>query len=566
MTILFSNNASTTLASAITSSATSLTVATGQGSLFPTITGSNIFYITLQSATASTPIEIVKVTARSGDTMTIVRAQDGTTASAFNSGDKVELRLPAVVLNDLPQLDATNTFTVDQSISGLTVGKGGGSVSNNTAFGVSALTSNTSGGTNSAFGIQAAYSTTSGNSNTAVGATALYSNVSNSDSTAVGYQALFTSTGGSNTAVGSHSSQLTTTGIYNASFGRYSLYSNTTGGSNTAIGDSAMYPNTTGSNNTAIGQSALNSNTTASNNTAVGYQSLYSNTTGVQSVAIGVGALYTNTQNNNTAIGYNAGYYNTTGAVTAVGSGALLANTTGSYNVGIGGYEATGYPALRTNTTGSYNTAVGYGSLALNTTASNNTAVGYQAGYNNTTGANNTFVGQTAGNNITTGSANIYIGSNPIGSSATVNNEMVITGSGATAGKGGSTGYINMNGGGVYQGNNSAAWSITSDQRLKKNIVDNTVGLSAINAIQVRNFEYRTTDEVTDLPKENAVDIKGVQLGAIAQELALVLPDCVKTESTGVMSVDTSNITWHLINAVKELSAEVTALKAKLGA
>jgi hypothetical protein len=32
------------------------------------------------------------------------------------------------------------------------------------------------------------------------------------------------------------------------------------------------------------------------------------------------------------------------------------------------------------------------------------------------------------------------------------------------------------------------------------------------------------------------------------------------------MSVDTSNITWHLINAIKELNAEVQSLKAKLGA
>ena len=126
--------------------------------------------------------------------------------------------------------------------------------------------------------------------------------------------------------------------------------------------------------------------------------------------------------------------------------------------------------------------------------------------------------------------------------------------------------YINANGGGVYQGNNSTVWSITSDQRLKKNIVDNTVGLSAINAIQVRNFEYRLPEEVTDLPQNQAINISGVQLGAIAQELAQVLPDCVKTESTGVMSVDTTNITWHLINAVKELSAELNALKAKVGA
>ena len=82
--------------------------------------------------------------------------------------------------------------------------------------------------------------------------------------------------------------------------------------------------------------------------------------------------------------------------------------------------------------------------------------------------------------------------------------------------------------------------TVTSDQRLKKNIVDNTVGLTAINGIKVRNFEYRLPDEITDLDKSNAVNITGTQLGPIAQELQQVLPDCVKTESTGVMSVNSS--------------------------
>ena len=81
----------------------------------------------------------------------------------------------------------------------------------------------------------------------------------------------------------------------------------------------------------------------------------------------------------------------------------------------------------------------------------------------------------------------------------------------------------------------------------------------------MRNFEYRTKDEVTDLPKEQAINIQGVQLGAIAQEIQAILPDCVKTESTGVMSVDTTNLTWYLINAVKELKAEVDSLKQQLG-
>ena len=96
----FTNNAATTLASSILVGATSLTVASTTGALFPTLTGSNFFYCTLQNTAGST-VEIVKVTARSTDTFTIVRAQEGTTASAFASGDKVELRLTAGEINQL---------------------------------------------------------------------------------------------------------------------------------------------------------------------------------------------------------------------------------------------------------------------------------------------------------------------------------------------------------------------------------------------------------------------------------------------------------------------------------
>ena len=117
----FTNNAATTLASGILAGATSLTVATGTGNLFPTLTGSNFFYCTLQN-TAGTTIEIVKVTARSTDTFTIVRAQEGTSASAFSTGDKVELRLTAGEIN-LLFAGATQGSGTDQVFheNGLTV-------------------------------------------------------------------------------------------------------------------------------------------------------------------------------------------------------------------------------------------------------------------------------------------------------------------------------------------------------------------------------------------------------------------------------------------------------------
>ena len=60
---------------------------------------------------------------------------------------------------------------------------------------------------------------------------------------------------------------------------------------------------------------------------------------------------------------------------------------------------------------------------------------------------------------------------------------------------------------------------------------------------------------------------EGVQLGVIAQEIEDIFPDIVKThEETGVKSVDPDNMTWYLVNAVKELSAQNEALVARITA
>jgi hypothetical protein len=112
---LFTNNAATTLASAVLIGATSLTVASGKGALFPTLAGSDYFYCTLTNNAGS--IEIIKVTARSTDTFTIVRGQDGTSAAAWSAGDKVELRLTRIDLLNFPQLDSTNTFATTQTFT-----------------------------------------------------------------------------------------------------------------------------------------------------------------------------------------------------------------------------------------------------------------------------------------------------------------------------------------------------------------------------------------------------------------------------------------------------------------
>ena len=120
---LFTNNAATTLASGISSSATSLTVATGNGALFPnpTVTGdvrTNQYFLATLQNTAGTVKEIVKVTARSGDTFTIVRAQEGTTASAFVTGDTVTLRATAAGLTNFVQNNSNNYGFRNRLING----------------------------------------------------------------------------------------------------------------------------------------------------------------------------------------------------------------------------------------------------------------------------------------------------------------------------------------------------------------------------------------------------------------------------------------------------------------
>ena len=98
MGIVFKNNAKTTLASSLSNSATSATVT--DGSVFPSLSAGEFFQITFDDGSNN---EICKCTARSGNTLTIVRAQESTTARAFSSGDAAELRLTAGVLETIQE-------------------------------------------------------------------------------------------------------------------------------------------------------------------------------------------------------------------------------------------------------------------------------------------------------------------------------------------------------------------------------------------------------------------------------------------------------------------------------
>jgi hypothetical protein len=87
MTIIWSNNASTTIAGSITATDTTVALAAGTGILFPNPTGGDYYVATFYDQATKTQNEIVHVTGMAGDVATIERGQEGTDPQAWNAGD-----------------------------------------------------------------------------------------------------------------------------------------------------------------------------------------------------------------------------------------------------------------------------------------------------------------------------------------------------------------------------------------------------------------------------------------------------------------------------------------------
>ena len=89
-----------------------------------------------------------------------------------------------------------------------------------------------------------------------------------------------------------------------------------------------------------------------------------------------------------------------------------------------------------------------------------------------------------------------------------------------------------------------------SDERIKTNI--ETIQNALEKVSQVNGVTYDRTDIDADR-----------QTGVIAQELQKVLPEAVQENADGLLSVAYGNVIGLLIEAIKELKAEVEELKAK---
>ena len=123
MTQVFKNNAYASLAAELSAAGTLASLATGQGSRFPSPSGGDFFLATLillDGNGAETAWEIVKCTARATDGLTIERAQEGTTARIWPVGSRIELRTTAGTLDSFTDVTQAAAAAPVQSVFGRT--------------------------------------------------------------------------------------------------------------------------------------------------------------------------------------------------------------------------------------------------------------------------------------------------------------------------------------------------------------------------------------------------------------------------------------------------------------
>ena len=253
-------------------------------------------------------------------------------------------------------------------------------------------------------------------------------------------------------------------------------------------------------------------------------------------------------------------------------------------------------------TTARYNTIVGSDAGDAITTSESNTVVGALAGTVMSTGdGNSTLLGASCGANLTTGSGNVLIGASAgnlavllqtgdnntlLGtgvrtSSSSVDSEVVlgynITGAGTnTVRIGTSTGgtaTLNLDG-------SDTSWAAASDERLKKDVADSTVGLSFVNSLRPVTFKWNAKNAVANnLPQYDADSSDPVygegkaHHGFIAQEVKTVIDansDVANghniwiEDPDGTQQIAPSALIPMLVKSIQELTEANTALTARI--
>lgn len=387
---------------------------------------------------------------------------------------------------------------------------------------------NTGGENNIFVGIWCGFNNVTGSRNVFQGAFAGYSNYSGSDNTFSGFEAgNYNGTGWDNVFIGTASGKNNYSGSYNTFIGSGAGYANSTAHRNTFVGNETGY-NNTAHGNTFMGDRAGYTNTTGGSNTFLGTTSGFNNTTGQDGVFVGSGAGVSNTTAwGNTFVGTRAGQ--------------LTAGSSG-YNVMLG-YEAGAHA-----TSGHSNVYLGGQTGSYNSTGTNNVFLGHLAGFQNN-GSNNVFIGSDAGK-WTLGSDQLIIasGSNTLlyGNFASGQLGIGTSSLGSYA--------LSVNGDAFATG----VW-VSSDRRYKQNEKPIDGALEKIHHVNGVSYQFKKGKETNDRRFS-----EGEQIGFIAQDLKKIFPELVKEDGDGYMAVNYQGMIPVLVEAIKELSAEVAQLKTEL--
>jgi hypothetical protein len=104
----------------------------------------------------------------------------------------------------------------------------------------------------------------------------------------------------------------------------------------------------------------------------------------------------------------------------------------------------------------------------------------------------------------------------------------------------------------TQSGTTSVLYNVTSDQRLKENIVDAPEFGGIIDSLQVRSFDWKT-------------DHTHQRAGFIAQELVTVAPEAVHqpVNEEDMMAVDYSKLVPMLVKEVQSLRKRILTLESK---
>lgn len=355
----------------------------------------------------------------------------------------------------------TNNVATDITVNGLTVGRGGGNISANTAVGIEVLQNNTA-GNNTAIGYRALKSNVNGSSNFAGGSNALTSNVSGGNNTAIGFSALSSSTTASgNLSLGSRSLSGLLSGNNNIATGinagRYisggtventiSANSIFFGADSTPLGDNQINQIVIGfggaglgSNTTSIGNSSTQFGRwwgnlllgTSTNNgrrlQVVGGADIDNlNITTTPTTASGTPPILVRNATTGAVESVPYSTFGTSNAVLLTGDQTISGTKTFStdvkvYGITVGrgnGQISTntalgGGSVLLSNTSGNTNTAIGSAVLLSNTSGNSNTSVGAASLFNNTSGSSNTTIGYNSGRYVADGSSANSISNNSL--------------------------------------------------------------------------------------------------------------------------------------------------------